>query len=44
MGHHSIQITLRYTTLYATKRRQYDLRLQKIAAAQRTSGRVSMNR
>ncbi len=40
MGHHSIQITLRYTQLYdATKRRQYEQAMTKIAKRQATSGR-----
>ena len=35
MGHHSIQITLRYTQLYdATKRRQYEQAMTKIAQRQ----------
>ena len=38
MGHHSIQITLRYTQLYdATKRRQYEQAMRKIT--QRQAGR-----
>ena len=40
MGHHSIQITLRYTKLYdATKRHQYEQAMTKIAQRQATSGR-----
>ena len=40
MGHHSIQITLRYTQLYdATKRHQYEQAMTKIAQRQATSGR-----
>jgi hypothetical protein len=35
MGHHSIQITLRYTQLYdATKRDQYEQAMTKIAQRQ----------
>jgi integrase/recombinase XerD len=42
MGHHSIQITLRYTQLYdATKRRQYEQAMTKIAQRQATSGRLA---
>jgi integrase/recombinase XerD len=40
MGHHSIQITLRYTQLYdTTKRHQYEQAMTKIAQRQATSGR-----
>jgi integrase/recombinase XerD len=40
MGHHSIQITLRYTQLYdATKRHQYEQAMTKIAQRQAASGR-----
>jgi integrase/recombinase XerD len=40
MGHHSMQITLRYTQLYdATKRHQYEQAMTKIAQRQATSGR-----
>ena len=40
MGHHSVQITLRYTQLYdATKRHQYEQAMTKITQRQATSGR-----
>jgi site-specific recombinase XerD len=40
MGHHSIQITLRYTQLYdATKRHQYEQAMTKIAQRQAASRR-----
>jgi integrase len=40
MGHHSIQITLRYTQLYdTTKRHQYEQAMTKIAQRQAASGR-----
>ena len=40
MGHHSIQITLRYTQLYnATKRYQYEQAMTKITQRQTGSGR-----
>jgi integrase len=40
MGHHSIQITLRYTQLYdATKRHQYEQAMTKIIQRQTGSGR-----
>ena len=40
MGHHSIQITLRYTQLYdATKRHQYEQAMTKITQRQTGSGR-----
>jgi site-specific recombinase XerD len=39
MGHHSIQITLRYTQLYdATKRRQYEQAMTKITQRQTGMG------
>lgn len=40
MGHHSMQITLRYTQLYdTTKRHQYEQAMTKIAQRQAASGR-----
>jgi integrase/recombinase XerC len=40
MGHHSIQITLRYTQLYeSTKRHQYDQAMEQITRCQARLGR-----